>query len=132
MLSTRVQTARSANGVPTSAAAGAGQIGQKIHMNTIVILGASGDLAKRKLIPALHALYREGTLDDSFIIVGTGRTFFTDNDFRARFEIPGNFAARLSYHQGIAGLKRFVLDKGTADRIVFFLAQPPSAYAATA
>ena len=40
--------------------------------SAIIILGASGDLAKRKLIPALAKLYEKGTIDSSSLIVGTG------------------------------------------------------------
>ena len=40
----------------------------------LVIFGASGDLAKRKLLPALFALHCEGFLPKNFAIVGVGRT----------------------------------------------------------
>ena len=40
----------------------------------LVIFGASGDLAKRKLLPALFALHCEGFLPKNFAIVGGGRT----------------------------------------------------------
>ncbi|MCA9810581.1 MAG: hypothetical protein KC473_09600, partial [Candidatus Dadabacteria bacterium] len=35
----------------------------------IVIFGASGDLTKRKLLPALYALFRQGLLPDNFAIL---------------------------------------------------------------
>ena len=40
----------------------------------IVIFGASGDLAKRKLIPSLFALFLRGLLPDRFFILGVSRT----------------------------------------------------------
>ncbi len=40
----------------------------------VVIFGASGDLAKRKLIPALYRLVQERLLPAEFAIVGLGRT----------------------------------------------------------
>ena len=40
---------------------------------TLIIFGATGDLAARKLIPALFKLYRDGYLSDQFCIVGVGR-----------------------------------------------------------
>ena len=98
----------------------------------IVILGASGDLAKRKLVPALAALYLKGKIEAADCIIGVGRSFFSDRSFRERFAISGKFADRLFYHQYIPGLKEFIAHKGRFSRVVFFLAQPPEAYSATA
>ena len=42
--------------------------------STIVIVGATGDLTARKLVPALFNLYLNDGLPDSFCIVGCGRT----------------------------------------------------------
>jgi glucose-6-phosphate 1-dehydrogenase len=50
----------------------------------IVIFGASGDLTKRKLIPAIHQLFLDGLLPDNFAILGTSRTPLTDEAFRQR------------------------------------------------
>jgi glucose-6-phosphate 1-dehydrogenase len=47
----------------------------------IVIFGASGDLAGRKLFPALHNLQIEGHLPDNSAVVGTSRTKFTHEEF---------------------------------------------------
>ncbi len=41
---------------------------------TFVIIGATGDLCKRKLAPALYRLYVNNSLPASFLIVGCGRT----------------------------------------------------------
>jgi glucose-6-phosphate 1-dehydrogenase len=49
----------------------------------IVIFGASGDLAKLKLIPAVYELAREGLLPADFALVGYARTKMSDDDFRA-------------------------------------------------
>ena len=51
---------------------------------SIVILGATGDLTSRKLMPALFSLYRNGGLPKPFLIVGCGRTPWTDEEFRGR------------------------------------------------
>jgi glucose-6-phosphate 1-dehydrogenase len=48
----------------------------------IVIFGASGDLTRRKLLPALFHLFLEGMLPSSFAIVGYARTPLSDDDFR--------------------------------------------------
>jgi glucose-6-phosphate 1-dehydrogenase len=49
----------------------------------IVIFGASGDLAKRKLIPAVHEMQREGLLNEHTYIVGFSRSPMTDEQYRA-------------------------------------------------
>ncbi|HWA04919.1 MAG TPA: glucose-6-phosphate dehydrogenase, partial [Ignavibacteria bacterium] len=48
----------------------------------IVIFGASGDLTKRKLIPAVYELYKQNNLPEKFAILGTASSEFTDNEFR--------------------------------------------------
>ena len=50
----------------------------------VVIFGASGDLAKRKLVPGMFNLYCRNLLPDSFAILGSGRTMLSDEDFRAK------------------------------------------------
>ena len=47
----------------------------------LVIFGASGDLTKKKLIPALYNLFREDLLPDDFHVVGASRTKFSDQAF---------------------------------------------------
>ena len=49
---------------------------------TIVIIGATGDLAKRKLVPALYYLSTKGRLPENLRIVGSARTQHTDDSFR--------------------------------------------------
>ncbi len=100
--------------------------------SAIIILGASGDLAKRKFIPALAKLYEKGAIDSSSLIVETGRTPFNNNSFIARFDISTEFSELLYYHRGIPGLGQFIKKKGSFSRIIFFVALPPSVYAATA
>jgi glucose-6-phosphate 1-dehydrogenase len=52
----------------------------------IVIFGASGDLTKRKLVPALYRLVQERLLPAEFAIVGLARTEMTSEEFRARMK----------------------------------------------
>src|SRR5262245_9479015 len=47
-----------------------------------VTFGASGDLTRRLLIPALYNLAADALLPDAFCIVGVGRTKFTTDAFR--------------------------------------------------
>ena len=51
---------------------------------TIVIFGASGDLTKRKLIPALYNLAMEGLLPDELAIVGFARRDIGTDNFRSK------------------------------------------------
>jgi len=50
----------------------------------IIIFGASGDLTKRKLIPAIHQLFINHLLPEDFAILGTSRTPLADGEFRER------------------------------------------------
>ena len=43
------------------------------HTKTLVIFGATGDLCRRKLIPALETLHKKGLLPDNFKIIGAAR-----------------------------------------------------------
>jgi glucose-6-phosphate 1-dehydrogenase len=117
----------------------------------VVIFGASGDLTKRKLIPALYALATQGLLPNGFGVVGAGRTEITDEQFRgamreavvAYARVPFNqgtwttFAAGLRYAQvdfdsptGLDGLQTLLdqvdLDTGTAGNRIYYLSIPPS------
>lgn len=49
----------------------------------MIIFGASGDLTKRKLMPALYSLFREKRLTGDFHILGIGRTIYSDEDYRS-------------------------------------------------
>src|SRR5687767_8392950 len=48
----------------------------------IVIFGASGDLAKRKLIPAVYEMAREKLLPEKFVLVGYARSPMSDEEYR--------------------------------------------------
>ena len=49
---------------------------------SIVIFGASGDLSRRKLIPALYHLQTSGYLPDRYVVVGFSRTRMADDAYR--------------------------------------------------
>jgi glucose-6-phosphate 1-dehydrogenase len=81
----------------------------------LVIFGASGDLTRRKLIPALYDLACVGCMHPEFEVLGLGRTPMTSEQFRARVresaagssdthdfsaEQWANFEKRLSYLEG--------------------------------
>lgn len=48
----------------------------------MVIFGASGDLTKRKLMPALYSLYKEKRMGSGFTVLGIGRSVYTDAGYQ--------------------------------------------------
>ena len=59
-----------------------GSSGCPVPPTTMVIFGASGDLAQRKLLPALYNLAHEGALPERFNLIGAARRQQTDDEFR--------------------------------------------------
>ncbi|MGP7818618.1 glucose-6-phosphate dehydrogenase [Niallia sp. 01092] len=53
---------------------------------TFVLFGATGDLAKRKIYPALYNLFLDGKMPESFSIIGVGRRAWFDDQFQANIE----------------------------------------------
>jgi glucose-6-phosphate 1-dehydrogenase len=53
-----------------------------VHPTSLVIFGATGDLANRKLLPAIYNLAHDGALPERFELVGTSRTEMSDEEFR--------------------------------------------------
>ena len=70
----------------------------------IVIFGASGDLTRRKLMPALHTLACEGLLPPATQVIGVGRTPLSDEAFHERLYGGVDEYARLKPNQGICQL----------------------------
>ncbi len=117
----------------------------------LVILGASGDLTERKLVPALYNLYLTGGLPEPFRIVGCARTPMTDDQFRKKLRkaIGGSGDRPLSRWEDFAALLHYrplnytdeasfldlgrtltELDNraGTGGNRLFYLAIPPVLY----
>jgi glucose-6-phosphate 1-dehydrogenase len=117
---------------------------------TLVIFGASGDLTRRLLAPAIAHLNRDGAISPDFAIIGIGRTAYTDETFRAHLQEgareftpptqgrPGELPESLSYVSGDFGdreLYRKLRSRieevenerdGPRNRI-FYFATPPDA-----
>jgi glucose-6-phosphate 1-dehydrogenase len=53
-----------------------------VHPTTLVIFGATGDLARRKLLPAVYNLAHEGALPERFQLIGVSRGEQTDEQYR--------------------------------------------------
>jgi len=70
-----------------------------------VIFGASGDLAVRKLIPALHALHKTNFLPEKFAVLGVSRTEFSDEAFREKVVYSSEYLKKDSADNG--SLKEF-------------------------
>jgi glucose-6-phosphate 1-dehydrogenase len=72
---------------------------------TLVIFGATGDLARRKLLPALYNLAHEGALPERFNLIGISRRDQTDDDFRNQArESISQFSRRPPDDQVLEGL----------------------------
>jgi len=120
---------------------------------TLIVFGASGDLARRKLFPALYDLGYEGLLPERYAIVGSGGSRLDEAEFRerarggveefSRHRLDDGrwqaFARALSYvcapldHQDAFGALRERLvsldvDLGADGRRLFYCATPPSAF----
>ena len=54
------------------------------RISTLVMFGATGDLARRMLLPSLYGLDSDGLLPDDLRIIGTARTDLDDAGFRER------------------------------------------------
>ncbi|MEJ7798059.1 MAG: glucose-6-phosphate dehydrogenase [Solirubrobacteraceae bacterium] len=54
---------------------------QPVHPTALVIFGATGDLSRRKLLPALYNLAHEGALPEHFALIGNARSELSDADF---------------------------------------------------
>lgn len=120
----------------------------------LVIFGASGDLTKRKLVPALYHLAQHKLLPEHFAVVGTARTAMTDDDFRQKmhdaiiefsddktidealwrnfaaglYYFPGEFDSAETYKQLQATLARADAERGTSGNRIFYLSTAPSVF----
>jgi len=117
--------------------------------HVVVLFGATGDLAARKLLPGFFHLEDAGLLPDGYRIVGTAADDWDEGKFVAhakdsleqfsRTEVTSDawdrFAARLSYVPISAGppalgaaVKRARQDIGGETRLLHYLAVPPAAF----
>lgn len=119
----------------------------------LVVLGATGDLMKKKIVPSIYHLQRHGRLPDRFRVVGLARRALTVEAFRAQVEgdlisrlkeVDKNhlseFGALFAYHQGSFDdidawtglqkrLKQIDAEWGVCTNKLFYLAVPPEHFA---
>lgn len=95
----------------------------------IVILGASGDLAAKKLLPSLLELVRKGYLDlNCCKIIGNGRSALSLEEFCQRSGVMPEEQPAFHYYQGIDGLLAYVQSLGNFTHYVVFFSLPASVY----
>lgn len=118
----------------------------------MIILGVTGDLAAKKILPALYNLYLKHLLPEKFRILGFGRKPFEDSSFRSYVEeilrkknssldpkMLADFLERCRYQQGLfetddsyktLGINLDAMDAewGTKANRLFYLSVPPSIY----
>jgi glucose-6-phosphate 1-dehydrogenase len=119
----------------------------------LVIFGASGDLAHRKLFPALYSLAFRRLLPEHFAVVGVSRTAISDDEFREqmkeavgkysrdelRDDVWNSFAEGMHYvatdfadEEGEDNLAQTLTEidgeRGTRGNRVYYLATPPAVF----
>jgi len=117
----------------------------------LVVFGASGDLAKRKLIPAIANLFKRGLVPEDFFFLGCGRKKFSDDDFRKEaadaisgiLPDPEKFLNGFYYIAGDYGdkafygdIKKWLSGRGNKEGLprrqaagtIFYLSLPPQLY----
>ncbi len=103
----------------------------------LVIFGATGDLAAKKLLPGLYRMYVRGLLPEQFRIVGSARRELSTEQFREQVAAgvgPGEFLDRVSYASSepdmaevSAHVDKLLAELGPQARSVLYLAVPPAA-----
>jgi glucose-6-phosphate 1-dehydrogenase len=119
----------------------------------LVIFGASGDLTRRKLLPALYHLSRGQRLPARFTVVGVARSPMSDDAFRQQFhdslkefagvatpdDVSAALARDMAYLQGemddpalYRRLAACLAERGGPGGVLFYLAIPPTVYGTVA
>ena len=119
----------------------------------LVIFGASGDLTKRKLFPALYALAVRHMLPERFAVLGSARSELSDEEFRAQMAeavrehgrddfredvweelaaathyVPTQFGEDEEHNRVARRLEELDREHGTEGNRVYYLAVPPNAF----
>jgi glucose-6-phosphate 1-dehydrogenase len=121
---------------------------------TVVLFGASGDLAKRKVIPAMYDLAIHNALGTRYAILGFARTAMTEDVFRSNlrdaaksisevgpidpkrwdefasnlYYSPGDYANQAAYSQLARRLAELESAKNIGGNRLFYLSTPPEVY----
>jgi glucose-6-phosphate 1-dehydrogenase len=125
-----------------------------VHPTTLVIFGATGDLAHRKLLPAIYNLAHEGALPEGFNLIGVARSEMSDDEYRAMAReviqeysrrppdaqvlekllervryVPGTFDVESVFEKLKQELATFDEEAGIPFNRIFYLATAPSFFA---
>ena len=127
---------------------------EEIKPLILVIFGASGDLARRKLIPAVYDLFKSGFLPENFAILGVSRSELSDDDFRDKAFLKNDLSpikdgeteehktafAKKLFYQAIdtneeadyakvaSRLEKLNKEFSTGENYIFYLSTPPMLY----
>ena len=101
------------------------------HTSGIVIFGATGDLCKKKLIPALYKLWQKDLLPENFLIMGSARRAPTAEMWRESLgDYPDDFLHHLDYQCADLSMPETLRHlPDYIDNMTYFLSVPPERYA---
>ena len=120
----------------------------------VILFGASGDLAKRKVLPAMFDLAQNNSLGERYAILGFARTPMTDESFRSSigeaaktisevgpidpakwdnfasnlYYLAGDYANNVSYAELAKRLAEIDQEKQLGGNRLFYLSTPPEVY----
>jgi glucose-6-phosphate 1-dehydrogenase len=125
-----------------------------VHPTTLVIFGGTGDLAHRKLLPAIYNLAHEGALPERFNLIAISRSESTNEEYRAKAResiqqysrrppdeqvleklleqvryVPGTFDDDAVFDRLDAELGKFDEEAEIAFNRIFYLSTAPSFFA---
>ena len=125
-----------------------------VHPTTLGIFGGTGDLAARKLLPAIYNLAHEGALPEGFNLIGVSRSEMSDDDYRAMAResieqhsrrppdeqvlekllervryVPGTFDMDSVFERLKQELAQFDEEAGIAFNRIFYLSTAPNFFA---
>jgi glucose-6-phosphate 1-dehydrogenase len=96
---------------------------------SLVIFGATGDLCKRKLIPALHELWKKDLLPKDLLIVGASRRDITRDDWlNSLGDYPEEFTRCMDFVSCDLGDPESLYHLPETDDTTYFLSVPPERY----
>jgi len=116
--------------------------------DAVVLFGATGDLARKKLYPALHQMAVDGSLDESVPVIGVSSSDWSDEQLRDRIResvteqvedpdeaVLGSLVGRATYVSGdyreastFDDLARALREAGDPKAPLFYLAIPPAMF----
>lgn len=110
---------------------------KKPENQIFVIFGATGDLAQKKLFPALYELYIKNLLPENFVIFGISRKNYSEDEFRNKIskgKFSNDFLEKVKYVQintedvhDYFLLSRLISDQNIKN-VIYYLSVPPFAY----